>query len=141
MAYNYNSPVPNCSSYIDKPRPFPNLPDITYVTNGAGHQYNGLTVEAQAAPGDGAVLPKLMDLGAGPLRHGLQLGSRQRQFTSEDPTIAIGKSVRRRTFRRTVGNQLHLRTPIRERQALRGECFAAGNLAAGRLGDLSGIFT
>ncbi len=45
--YNYNSPVPNDVPYIDKPRPFPTLPDITYVTNGAGHQYNGLTVEAQ----------------------------------------------------------------------------------------------
>jgi Carboxypeptidase regulatory-like domain len=45
--YNYNSPVPNDVPYIDKPRPFSTLPDITYVTNGAGHQYNGLTVEAQ----------------------------------------------------------------------------------------------
>jgi hypothetical protein len=44
--YNYNSPVPNSQPYVDKPRPFPNFPDIFYVTNGAGHQYNGLTVEA-----------------------------------------------------------------------------------------------
>jgi hypothetical protein len=44
-AYNYNSPVPNAQPYIDKPRPYPNFPDITYVTNGAGHQYNGLTTE------------------------------------------------------------------------------------------------
>ncbi|HZT32341.1 MAG TPA: carboxypeptidase-like regulatory domain-containing protein [Bryobacteraceae bacterium] len=45
-AYDYNSPVPNAVPYIDKPRPYPNYPGITYVTNGAGHQYNGLTVEA-----------------------------------------------------------------------------------------------
>jgi hypothetical protein len=45
-AYNYNSPVPDDRPFIDKPRPFPNYPDIAYVTNGAGHQYNGLTVEA-----------------------------------------------------------------------------------------------
>ena len=45
-AYNYNSPVPDDRPFIEKPRPFPNYPDITYVTNGAGHQYNGLTVEA-----------------------------------------------------------------------------------------------
>ena len=37
---------PNSQPFIDKPRPFPNFPDIWYVTNGAGHQYNGLTVEA-----------------------------------------------------------------------------------------------
>ena len=45
-AYNYNSPVPDARPYIDKARPYPNFPDIFYVTNGAGHQYNGLTVEA-----------------------------------------------------------------------------------------------
>ena len=44
--YNYNSPVPNDQPFISKPRPFNNLPEVWYVTNGAGHQYNGLTVEA-----------------------------------------------------------------------------------------------
>ena len=44
--YNYNAPVANTQLFINKPRPFPNLPDIYYVTNGAGHQYNGLTLEA-----------------------------------------------------------------------------------------------
>jgi hypothetical protein len=43
--YNYNSPVPDSRPFIDKPRPFPNLPDVRYTTNGAGHQYNALTVE------------------------------------------------------------------------------------------------
>lgn len=43
--YNYNAPVANTTPYIDKARPFPNYPDIYYVTNGAGHQYNGLTLE------------------------------------------------------------------------------------------------
>jgi len=45
-AYNYNTPVPDTRPFVDKPRPFPNLPEIDYVTNGAGHQYNGLTLEA-----------------------------------------------------------------------------------------------
>ena len=44
--YNYNAPVANNQPYISKPRAFPNLPDIWYVTNGAGHQYNGFTAEA-----------------------------------------------------------------------------------------------
>ena len=45
-AYNYNSPMPDARPFIAKPRPFPQYPGINYVTNGAGHQYNGLTVEA-----------------------------------------------------------------------------------------------
>jgi hypothetical protein len=44
-AYNYNAPAADNQPYISKPRPFPNFPDIFYVTNGAGHQYNGLTLE------------------------------------------------------------------------------------------------
>lgn len=45
--YNYNQPVPDSRAYIDKPRPFPQYPAITYVSNGAGHQYNSLTFEAE----------------------------------------------------------------------------------------------
>ncbi len=44
--YNYNAPVANNQPFISKPRPFPNYPEIWYVTNGAGHQYNGFTAEA-----------------------------------------------------------------------------------------------
>ena len=44
--YNYNAPVANADLYANKPRPYQNFPDIYYVTNGAGHQYNGLTLEA-----------------------------------------------------------------------------------------------
>jgi len=44
--YNYNTPVANDQPFVDKPRPYPNFPEIDYVTNGAGHQYNGLTLEA-----------------------------------------------------------------------------------------------
>ena len=76
--YNYNAPVANTQLYIDKARPFPNLPDIYYVTNGAGHQYNGFTLEVTRRLAKGAVLPERLDLGAGPLRHGLQLGFQQR---------------------------------------------------------------
>jgi hypothetical protein len=45
-SYDYNSPVPDGRPYIEKPRPFPNYPSIYYITNGAGHQYNALTIEA-----------------------------------------------------------------------------------------------
>jgi hypothetical protein len=46
-SYNYNSPVPDTRPYVSKPRPFPQYPDISYFTNGAGHQYHGLTAEAE----------------------------------------------------------------------------------------------
>ncbi|HSB16946.1 MAG TPA: carboxypeptidase regulatory-like domain-containing protein [Bryobacteraceae bacterium] len=44
--YNYNAPVANDQPFISKGRAFQNYPEIWYVTNGAGHQYNGLTAEA-----------------------------------------------------------------------------------------------
>ena len=44
--YNYNAPEANDQLFIDKTRPFPTLPEVWYITNGAGHQYNGFTVEA-----------------------------------------------------------------------------------------------
>jgi hypothetical protein len=45
--YNYNQPLPDNRLYVDKPRAFPQYPAFTYVTNGAGHQYNSLTLEAE----------------------------------------------------------------------------------------------
>jgi hypothetical protein len=45
--YNYYQPVPDNRPFVDKPRPFPRYPAITYLTNGAGHQYHGLMAEAE----------------------------------------------------------------------------------------------
>jgi Carboxypeptidase regulatory-like domain len=45
--YDINSPIPNAQPFTSKPRPFPNYPNIYYTTNGAYHDYNGLTVQAQ----------------------------------------------------------------------------------------------
>ena len=42
--YNINQPVPDTRLYINKPRPFPLYSGITYLTNGAGHQYHGGSV-------------------------------------------------------------------------------------------------
>jgi hypothetical protein len=39
--------VPDARLFADKPRPFPAYPAIDYITNGAGHQYHGLTLEAE----------------------------------------------------------------------------------------------
>jgi hypothetical protein len=46
--YNINQPVPDTRAYIDKPRMFPRYPAISYVTNGAGHQYHSGTVQVQS---------------------------------------------------------------------------------------------
>jgi hypothetical protein len=45
--YNINQPVPDTRLFIEKPRRFPNYPAITYIDNGAGHQYNSLTLEVE----------------------------------------------------------------------------------------------
>jgi hypothetical protein len=44
--YNINQPVPDTRRFVEKPRRFPAYPAITYITNGAGHQYHSLTLEA-----------------------------------------------------------------------------------------------
>ncbi len=46
-SYDINAPVPDGRPYVSKPRRFPNYPGISYFTNGAGHQYHGLTAEAE----------------------------------------------------------------------------------------------
>jgi hypothetical protein len=46
-AYNYNSPVPDDQFFVDKARPFPQYPGITYITNGAGHQFHSFTAEVE----------------------------------------------------------------------------------------------
>ena len=45
--YNINQPVADNRAFIDKPRRFPRYPAITYNTNGAGHQYHSLNIEAE----------------------------------------------------------------------------------------------
>jgi hypothetical protein len=45
--YNINQPLPDNNLFVDKPRLFPRYPAITYQSNGAGHQYNSLTLEAE----------------------------------------------------------------------------------------------
>jgi hypothetical protein len=42
-----NSPVADERLYNEKPRPFPQYPSITYADNGAGHDYHGVTIEAE----------------------------------------------------------------------------------------------
>lgn len=45
--FNINQPLPGPGLYGTKPRLFPAYPAINYQTNGAGHQYNGLRLEAK----------------------------------------------------------------------------------------------
>lgn len=46
FTYNINQPVADTRLFVDKPRMFPQFPTINYQTNGAGHQYHALTLEA-----------------------------------------------------------------------------------------------
>jgi hypothetical protein len=45
--FNINQPVADTRLYVQKPRRFPNYPAISYRTNGAGHQYHALAIEAE----------------------------------------------------------------------------------------------
>ncbi|MGH9629085.1 MAG: TonB-dependent receptor domain-containing protein, partial [Bryobacteraceae bacterium] len=54
--YDYNAPIPDTRPYVDKPRPFPQYPGISYYTNGAGHQYHSLTAEAERHLANGLYL-------------------------------------------------------------------------------------
>jgi hypothetical protein len=42
-----NAPVADDRLYVQKPRPFPQYPDISYADNGASHDYQGVTIEAE----------------------------------------------------------------------------------------------
>jgi hypothetical protein len=45
--YDINQPGADTRAYVDKARRFPRYPAVNYRTNGAGHQYNALSAEAQ----------------------------------------------------------------------------------------------
>src|SRR5262249_39810278 len=45
--YNINQPVGDNKLFVDKARRFPAYPGITYITNGAGHQYNSMTAQVE----------------------------------------------------------------------------------------------
>lgn len=45
--WNANQPFADERLYVDKPRLFPRYPDIFYADNGAGHQYHGVSFEAE----------------------------------------------------------------------------------------------
>jgi outer membrane receptor protein involved in Fe transport len=45
--YDLNQPLPSTTPYINAPRPFPNLPNIPYYTNGAGHEYRAGTLQVK----------------------------------------------------------------------------------------------
>jgi len=46
-SYNINQPVADTQLFVDKPRLYPNYPAVSYITNGAGHQYNAMTITAE----------------------------------------------------------------------------------------------
>jgi len=45
--FNINQPAPGPGLFVDKPRPFPNLPGITEQRNGATHTYHALNMEME----------------------------------------------------------------------------------------------
>ena len=140
-AYNYNAPVANNQSYISKPRPFPKFPDISYVTNGAGHQYNGLTLEVVRHLAQGLYFQSSWTWARDRYDLDYNWDFDNWQFTSEDP----------RNRKREVGPAMEIPTLrftsnfIYQLPFGRGRKFASsisrlGNLVAGGW-ELSGIYT
>ncbi len=83
--YNYNAPAADGQLFIDKPRPFGTFPEVWYVTNGAGHQYNGFTAEAMRRMVKGLYFQSSWTWARDryDLDYNWDFGSYQ--FTSEDP--------------------------------------------------------
>ena len=107
--YNYNSPVPNTQPYHRQAAAVPQPPGHLLCHQRRRPPVQRPDAGSDAAPGQRAVLPEFVDLGARPLRPGLQLGFQQRQVHARRiRATGSGKSARRRRFRRTVGHQLHL---------------------------------
>lgn len=46
-SYNAGQPLPDGRLFVDKPRLFPQYPGVWMNANGAGHQYNGMTLQAE----------------------------------------------------------------------------------------------
>jgi hypothetical protein len=53
---NINQPAVDGQLYINKARPFPQYPAITYMDNGANHIYNGMTAQVTRATRNGLML-------------------------------------------------------------------------------------
>jgi hypothetical protein len=95
-SYNYNAPVADTRPFVDKPRPFPNYPGISYFTNGAGHQYNGLTAEVERRMAQGLYLQgswtwarDIYDLNRGEATEDPFNRARERAVASDIPTHRV----------------------------------------------------
>jgi hypothetical protein len=76
--YNINSPIPNTTPFINKGRLFQTYPAITYLTNGAGHQYNAVTAETKRHTAIGLSYQLSYTLAR-------DIGDAERDQTIEDP--------------------------------------------------------
>ena len=60
----------------------PNIPAINYFTNGAGHQYHSLTLEAERQMAQGILRSKLLGVGARHRRPGARRSLRRTRSTA-----------------------------------------------------------
>ena len=130
--YNINQPLPDARLYVDKPRRFPRYPALTYLTNGAGHQYNSLTIEAERRSAKGLAFQFSYVLAR-------DIGDLEREFTPEN---AYDRRRERTVWddtptHRFTGNWIY-QLPLGKGRPLLA---SAGRLLNAALGgwDLSGI--
>ena len=140
-AYNYNSPAANSALYIDKNRPFNNLPDISYVTNGAGHQYNGLTAEVKRNLANGLYFQSSWTWARDRYDMDYNWDFDNWQFTTENPRNRkreVGPAMEIPTHRFST-NFIYQLPMGRGRKYFNGNS-RLGNLVAGGW-ELTGIYT
>ena len=93
--YNINQPLASTGLFINQPRRFPNFPAINYLTNGAGHQYNGLTGEVKRRGGHGLTyqLSYTLAKDIGDLERGQSPEDAYNRSRERQPWIDIPKHV------------------------------------------------
>jgi hypothetical protein len=139
--YNYNAPVANNTPYVNKPRPFANFPDIYYVTNGAGHQYNGLTLEALRRFSKGLYFQSSWTWARDRYDLDYNWDFDTWQYTSEDPRNRkreVGPAMEIPTHRFTTNFVYQL--PFGRGRKFGSNISRLGNLLAGGW-ELTGIYT
>ena len=133
--YNYNAPIPNAQAFTAKARPFPKYPGIYYVTNGAGHQYNALTVEAERQLASGLYFQSSWTWARDRLDLDYNWDFTANSYSPENPSDRhreIGPSQEIPKFRFT--SQLGLPASVRPRPPLCVAHFPPGQSGCRRLG-------
>ena len=133
-AYDINAPVVDSRPYVDKPRMFPSYPAINYFTNGAGHQYHGLTAEVERKMANGLYFQSSWVWAR-------DIGDLERGQSGENPyDRARERSVWADIPTHRFTTNLYYQLPFGKGRSFFADAGRAGNLIAGGW-ELSAIYS